>query len=154
MNYKRIYERSCKNHGVTDCSGQLTDVQKGNYLKLLNYLKEHRHGLPIELDMSTFLKNYSISGALNVSEHECATAGCALGISLFAGIPSEEDLHNKGLEWENYTTKYFGVKYSEDPLWFWVFDGFWADFLDQLEGVIARIELIKKDFIVPTAVDL
>ncbi len=153
MNYESIYERSCENHGVTDCSGQLTDVQKWNYLKLLNYLKEHRNNLPIEFDMSTFLTKYD-AGYLNISEHECATAGCAIGVSVLAGIPSEEDLHNKDLDWEDYAKKYFGVDYIEDPLWFWVFDGFWADFLDQLEGVIARIELIKKDFIVPTAVDL
>lgn len=91
-------------------------MNRENLQKLADHLDTVK---PEAFDMSWFAMDEHGDG-LDLHQHDCGTAGCAVGYGPAAGFPVTQD----DIGWIDYSERVFGLVGDSD-VWEWCFSGMW-----------------------------
>ena len=119
----------------------MDDMRRANLKQLAEYLETVAQDV---FDMENYqLIDGEVPGSsygVDTLEHNCGTAGCAIGHGPNAGIPA---LSHES--WEGYSFRCFIPKFNDryfSPEWLWCFSSDWCNVDNTPQGAAARIKWV------------
>jgi len=89
---------------------------------------------------------YGLDAVEFKSKTDSGSHGCLLGLAPLLDIkelePVESDYGYESLDFNSYCGRVFGIEIISDPIWDYLFGGYWVDYDNTLQGAINRLEKV------------